>query len=76
VRLLTWLLVATAAHPIAASADPIDSLLPGHSLEVPNSRLDALDPEDDLALNPDPPVKAPLPALQSFAARVEPAKSS
>jgi hypothetical protein len=58
-RLLLWLIVATAARPIAARANPVDDLLPGHWLEVPDSRLDALDPEDDPTLNPNWPIEAP-----------------
>ena len=50
--------VAAAATPFAV-ANPVDDLLPGHWLEVPNSHLDALDPEDDPELNPNWPVEAP-----------------
>jgi hypothetical protein len=45
------------AHPVAAN--PVDDLLPGHWLEAPDSRLDAHDPEDDPALNPNWPLEAP-----------------
>ena len=57
-RLLwTALLCAVAARPVVAN--PVDDLAPGHWLGIPGSRLDALDPEDDAALNPNWPLEAP-----------------
>ena len=51
-------LVAGAAASLA-SANPVDDLLPGHWLEIQDSHLDALDPEDDSVLNPNWPEDAP-----------------
>jgi hypothetical protein len=38
---------------------PIEDLAPGHWYEVPNSRLDAIDPEDNPVYNPNYPGNAP-----------------
>jgi Dockerin type I domain len=57
-RGLLCALLFSVLSPLVA-ANPVDDLLPGHWLEVPNSRLDALDPEDDPLLNPDWPIEAP-----------------
>jgi hypothetical protein len=50
-------LLCAAAAPVCAN--PVDSLPPGRWLEIPHSRLKALDPEDDPAVNPNWPVEAP-----------------
>jgi hypothetical protein len=51
-------LITVAGSPAAVS-HPLDDLPPGHWMEVPDSRLDALDPEDDPDANPNWPAAAP-----------------
>lgn len=52
----TGTLLAPAA---GVHANAVDDLLPGHWLEIPDTRIEDLDPEDDPALNPNYPFGAP-----------------